>query len=63
MSEATVMQLRKQITRKRNELHAIVNGDVSLLLDKNTYHISTELDELIVRLMKKELSERQQITI
>lgn len=58
MSEASVVHLRKQILRKRNELHAVVNGDVSLLLDEHTYHLSTELDELIVRLMKQELMER-----
>ncbi|NMA01253.1 MAG: Spo0E family sporulation regulatory protein-aspartic acid phosphatase [Clostridia bacterium] len=63
MSEASVMQLHKQIARKRNELHAVVNGNFSLLLDERTYHISTELDELIVKLMKKELKERQINTI
>lgn len=59
MSEVSVIQLRKQISRKRNELHTVVNGDVRLLLDEHTYHVSTELDELIVRLMKQELNARR----
>lgn len=59
MSEASVVQLHKQISRKRNELHAVVNGNINLLLDEHTYHISIELDELIVRLMKQELNAKK----
>lgn len=54
MSDASVSELQKELERVRGKLHAIVQGDVNLLLDEKTYSISTELDKLIVRLMKKE---------
>ena len=59
MAGITQKRLCKEISRKRNELHRIVNGDTSLLLDKKTYLISTELDDLIVRLMKKEIKNKE----
>lgn len=59
MSSAAVRKLQQQISQKRNELHKVVNGDVKLLLDENTYFISTQLDELIVKLMKLEMKEQK----
>jgi len=60
MTESSIAQLQKEMERVRGRLHALVNGDVSLLLDKEAYRLSTELDRLIVNLMKKEQLEKIQ---
>lgn len=59
MTETSILELQKEMERVRSKLHAAVKGDVNLLLDKETYRLSTELDKLIVRLMKKEQQNRK----
>lgn len=57
----TIVELRREMEKKRSKLHAVVNGNFQLLLNKETYDLSTELDELIVRLMKKEMQEKKNV--
>jgi len=58
MTKASIPELEKEMEKIRCRLHALVNGDVSLLLDKETYRLSMELDKLIVNLMQKEQMEK-----
>ncbi|MFZ5945735.1 MAG: aspartyl-phosphate phosphatase Spo0E family protein [Bacillota bacterium] len=59
MTEVSIVELRKEMEKVRGRLHAVVQGDTNLLLDQEAYKISVELDNLIVRLMKKEKIERE----
>lgn len=54
MAETSFVQLQREMEKVRCRLHALVKGDASLLLNGETYQLSTELDNLIVKLMKKE---------
>jgi len=54
MTDTSIIYLKKEMERVRCKLHAAVNGDVSLLLDTQAYRLSTEMDKLLVNLMKKE---------
>ncbi|KJS19078.1 MAG: hypothetical protein VR72_20305 [Clostridiaceae bacterium BRH_c20a] len=54
MKDSSILYLQKEMEKVRSRLHAAVNGDVSQLLDTDAYQLSTEMDKLIVKLMKKE---------
>jgi len=54
MTDTSIQYLQKEMERVRCRLNKAVNGDVSLLLDTDAYRLSTEMDKLIVNLMKKE---------
>jgi len=59
MADASLIELRNEMEQVRSKLYAVVKGDAKLLLDKEAYMVSTELDQLIVRLMKKELQKNK----
>jgi hypothetical protein len=50
--------LQKEVEKARRRLHAFVKGDINLLLNEETYRLSTELDRLIVNLMRKSQKEK-----
>ncbi|MFZ7101308.1 MAG: Spo0E family sporulation regulatory protein-aspartic acid phosphatase [Peptococcaceae bacterium] len=54
MTDTSISEMKKEMERIRGRLYGYVKDDVNLLLDKETYRLSVQLDELIVRLMKKE---------
>ncbi|NLT94041.1 MAG: Spo0E family sporulation regulatory protein-aspartic acid phosphatase [Clostridia bacterium] len=62
MNSASEKLLQREMEKARRRLHAYVNGDISLLLNEETYRLSTELDRLIVNLMKKSQRNKMQKT-
>jgi hypothetical protein len=60
MSNASNEILQKEVERARGRLHAFVKGDLNLLLNEETYKLSTELDRLIVNLMRNSKTEKMQ---
>ncbi|QNB46874.1 Spo0E family sporulation regulatory protein-aspartic acid phosphatase [Thermanaerosceptrum fracticalcis] len=45
-------QLLQEMEQLRKELYSVVNGNRKLLMTKETYAVSTKLDELIVKHMR-----------
>ncbi|NLW23956.1 MAG: Spo0E family sporulation regulatory protein-aspartic acid phosphatase [Clostridia bacterium] len=62
MRENSVAELQKEMEKVRGRLYALVNGDVDLLLDSETYKVSSELDRLIVTIMKKQMQIKQELS-
>lgn len=58
MTMSEMSELRKEISVKRHELHKSVDNDVERLRNQEVYELSIELDNLIVKVMKKELEEK-----
>lgn len=54
MNNVSEKILQKEVEKARRRLHAFVKGDINLLLNEETYRLSTELDRLIVNLMKSQ---------
>ncbi|MGI6225823.1 MAG: Spo0E family sporulation regulatory protein-aspartic acid phosphatase [Peptococcales bacterium] len=59
MSETSLLELQQEMEKVRYKLHAFVNGDTRLLLNCQTYQLSTELDSLIVKIMRKEQEKKK----
>lgn len=58
MKDTSILELEEEMEQLRGKLNAFVKGDTTLLLDKETYRISTELDKLIIRWMKNQQLKR-----
>lgn len=58
MNNVSEKILQKEVEKARRRLHAFVNGDTNLLLNEETYRPSTEVDRLIVNLMRKSQKEK-----
>ncbi len=57
MDKFTGSQLLQEMEHLRKELYNIVNGNRKLLTAKETYAVSTKLDELIVKHMRQQARE------
>lgn len=62
MTNASILLLQREMEKVRSRLHAFVNGDTTLLTNRETYQLSTELDGLIVNLMRKSQEDKKQQT-
>lgn len=55
MDKPMCPQLLQEMEQLRKELYSVVNGNRKMLMSKETYAVSTKLDELIVKHMREQI--------
>lgn len=55
MDKPICPELVQEMEQLRKELYSVVNGNRKMLMSKETYAVSTKLDELIVKHMREQI--------